>query len=115
MSLVEIPYNRDRDPDGSRMRALMNAMFDAERAGVMRSVMIHAVAWLGIPIWLIASFPAFLGDGFRRIMLAVYGMAVVLALVSILKARRAERTRNALMKENGVKILPEVDDVEKPA
>jgi hypothetical protein len=81
-----------RDPDGSKLRRMLQAQAAMERAQRLRSTMGGLLAWLSAPLALVAARPAALLPGLRTAAVAAWaagaGGLVIAALCSWTYGRR---------------------------
>jgi hypothetical protein len=59
-SVMEIRFDRELDPDGAKLRRLLEAYEVYERLGAARSFFVHLLALIGVIVWLDAKWPDFL-------------------------------------------------------
>ena len=60
MSVLEIRTEPRTDPDGRRMRELLQAIAEVERYAALHALTIHALAGIGVLLWVGVAFPALL-------------------------------------------------------
>jgi hypothetical protein len=78
--IFEFIVDRDRDPDGSKLRALLEAQFAYERMRAGRSFCVHILAILGVAVWSDALWPDLLPTEARLFALFLWGGILLLAL-----------------------------------
>jgi hypothetical protein len=82
--IMHITINRDLDPDGSKLRALLEAQYTYERMSAARSFLVHLLAMASMPVWLGASWPALLLAQVRAFALALWvGLFFIAILVGV--------------------------------
>jgi hypothetical protein len=54
---MEIRFDRELDPDGTKLRTFLEAHETYERLGAARSFFVHLLALVGVIIWLDAQWP----------------------------------------------------------
>jgi hypothetical protein len=79
-SIVELRINKARDPDRSKLRALLETEFSYERMRTARILFVHLVALLGAVVWLDAVWPGLFSGDMRFFVLTVWAAAVCVAL-----------------------------------
>ena len=81
-----------RDPDGSKLRRMLQAQAAMERAQRLRTQMGRLLAWLGAPLALVASRPTATMPGLRAAAVAAWatgaGGLVIAALCTWTYGRR---------------------------
>jgi hypothetical protein len=77
---VEIAFNRDHDPDGSKLRRLLEACSECERMSAARSFSVHLLAIVSVFVWLEAEWPSLLPADMRILAVGLWGMFFCLAL-----------------------------------
>ncbi|MGE0820916.1 MAG: hypothetical protein AB7G75_05580 [Candidatus Binatia bacterium] len=78
--MVEITLDRDRDPDDSKLRDLLEAHYTYERISAARSFSVHLLVVVSVLVWLDAAWPSLLPMGMRVFALGLWGMFFCLAL-----------------------------------
>ena len=109
MTTVEIKPDRAKDPDGRRMAELIRASSQAERFGALRSLTIHALAVLGVVLWVGVAFPRHFPEGLRRYALAGFATVALGALVALALEARWQGVQRRCMRENDAKVLDDGD------
>jgi hypothetical protein len=71
--IVQIKLNRDLDPDGSKLRVLIEAHCTYERMSAARSLSVHLLAMASVIVWLGAGWPSLLPAQVRALALALWG------------------------------------------
>jgi hypothetical protein len=84
-SIVELRINKTRDPDRSKLRALLETEFNYERMRTVRILFVHLVAFSGAAVWLDAVWPGLFSDDMRFLALTVWAAAVCVALVAAME------------------------------
>jgi len=84
----------ERDPDGSKLRSVLDAHFSLERAQHHRSLLVHWVAALALPVWLAALRPGWLAPATGRTLLAAWALSAVAAVAAILREWRLRVRRD---------------------
>jgi len=77
----------ERDPDGSRLRDVLNAHYTLERVRFHRAVLFHWTAVLSLPVWLVALRPGWLSPEARRLLLVSWALSALLAAASAIRER----------------------------
>ena len=77
---MEIPLDRERDPDGSKLRRFLEACYMYERMSAARSFSVHLLALVSVFVWLQAGWPSLLPMNVRIFALGLWGMFFCLAL-----------------------------------
>lgn len=92
---MEIRINRGRDPDGTKLRRLLEVQETYEWKSAARACAVHLLALISIFVWLDASLPSFLPLQIRAFVLTLWSMLFLLALYTAVKEyfwrRRRER------------------------
>lgn len=78
---MHITINRDLDPDGSRLRLLVEANCTYERMSAARSLSVHLLAMVSVIVWLGASWPSLLPAQVRAFALALWGGLFFVAIL----------------------------------
>ena len=77
---MEIAFNRERDPDGSKLRKFLEACSEYERMSAARSFSVHLLAIVSVFVWLEAGWPSLLPMDVQIFALGLWGMFFCLAL-----------------------------------
>ena len=77
----------ERDPDGSRLRDVLNAHYTLERVRFHRAVLFHWLAVLSLPVWLVTLWPGWLSLDARRLLLVSWALSALLAAASAIRER----------------------------
>ena len=56
-SVMEIRFDKELDPDGAKLRRLLEAHETYERLGAVRTFFVHLLALVGVIVWLDAKWP----------------------------------------------------------
>src|SRR4051812_24146450 len=79
--MIQISLDSKRDPDGSKLRALLEARSEYEWMRTMRSFFIHLLAFASVLLWLGASWPSLLPARVQAFALvlweSLFGIAAV--------------------------------------
>lgn len=85
VDLVVLEVSPERDPDGARLRAILDAHFELERKQWLRVILVHATILFSVPLWLSLAWPGLVPLGLRNLALLSWAgcaAACVLTLVS---------------------------------
>jgi hypothetical protein len=85
----------ERDPDGAKLRSVLDAHLSLERAHHLRSVLVHWVAVLALPVWLAALRPGWLPPATGRALLGAWALSALAAAASVLREWRLRVRRDA--------------------
>ena len=85
----------ERDPDGAKLRSVLDAQFSLERAQHHRAVLVHWVAILALPVWLAALRPGWLAPATGRTVLAAWALCALAAGAAIFREWRLRVRRDA--------------------
>ena len=113
MSVVEIRRSPERDPDGRKLRSLLEAIARVDRLGAFRSFGVHILAVLGVVLWIGVAFPGDLPDGIRRYAILGFAALAFATLIAVGLEWRWQRIQRRCMKENDVRVL-DADDTHEP-
>jgi hypothetical protein len=103
--MLEFTVDRNRDPDGSKLRRLLEAQISCERMAAARSLVAHILAITGVVIWLAAIWPDLIPSEVRLFAVAVFGGNLILALgVGIEEIAWRVRLKRRLKANEGVKM-----------
>jgi hypothetical protein len=102
-----------RDPDGARLRGVLEAHFSLERAQHLRRLLVHWVALLALPVWLAALRPGWLPLPTGRALLAGWALSAVAAAVAVVREWRLRVRRDAETADIAAE-LPQVPQVPPP-
>jgi hypothetical protein len=105
MTAFALKPDRRRDPDGKHLRELLQAIVEVDRYGALRSLAFHALAVLGVILWVANVFPADLPDRVRRIALALFAAIAVGGVVAWVLEARWQRIQRRCMSKNDVQSL----------
>lgn len=105
MSVLEIRTEPRTDPDGRRMRELLQAIAEVERYAALHALTIHALAGIGVLLWVGVAFPALLPDTLRRYALAGFAVVGGVTAAVLILERRWLRVQRRCMRENDVRVL----------
>jgi membrane protein implicated in regulation of membrane protease activity len=105
VSVLEIRRSRENDPDGNQMRKLLHAIAQVDRFAALHALAVHALAGIGIVLWIGVAFPVVMPDGLRRYALAAFAAIAVAAAAVIVLERRWQRVQRRCMRENDVRVL----------
>jgi hypothetical protein len=79
-AIFEFTVDRNRDPDGSKLRGLLEAQFTYQRMRAGRSLCAHLLAILGVAIWVDALWPGILAPEARLLTLFLWGGILLIAV-----------------------------------
>jgi len=105
VSVLEIRTAPKTDPDGRRMRELLEAIAQVERYAVLHALTVHALAAIGAVLWLGVAFPSILPDGVRRFTLACFAAIGAVTVAVLVLERRWQNVQRRRMSENDVRVL----------
>lgn len=105
MSMLEIRPDWKKDPDGRRARELFGAIFNVDRYAALRSLAFHALAVLGLVLWLDVAFPAHFPERVRGLALSGFALIAVGAGIATWLEVRWQRIQRRCMAEEDVKVL----------
>jgi len=86
--LIVLEASPERDPDGSILRAALDAHLEAERLHAVRLLLLHALALVGLPVWLGAAWPALLPATGRRLALVAWVSLLVAVVATVISEAR---------------------------
>ena len=88
-----------RDPDGRKLRALLQTHFALERAQSFRDMFVHLLAAASLPLaYLVARSPS-IGSTFRHVTLAGWLTCLGALAIAVLSEARCRSRSAALRKE----------------
>jgi hypothetical protein len=93
--LIAIRPSEKRDPDGSKLREVLNSHLALERARSSRVVWVHAMAGLSIPVWLACLWPSCLSGTNRRLLLGGWAMVATMVLLRLVAEWRWRLRRDS--------------------
>jgi di/tricarboxylate transporter len=83
-----------REPgDRSRLEAVLSADAARERARALRSRLVHLLAALGLPLWLVGGWPGAFSVGFRAFAVTAFGACLAAVLLAAAREWRWQRAR----------------------
>lgn len=94
----------ERDPDGSKLRETLQVQLAIERAHSVRELMVYVVAWLSVPMGLLAFWRG--APGPRNLVLAAWATSLAGVLVAGASEWKHHRRRSDLMAELGSPQAP---------
>ncbi len=89
--LTVLAISRANDPDGSKLRAALEAHFEVERLHALRVFLLYLMCVSGVPVWIAAGWPALLPAGLRNLSLLAWAACAtgsVMCTISELRWRR---------------------------
>jgi hypothetical protein len=93
--MLRFTIDKERDPDRSKLRGILEAQFAYERMSAARSLFAHLLAIVGMVIWLDAIWPDWLPPEVRQFSLVLWGSILVLliwaAIEEYVSRRRLKR------------------------
>jgi hypothetical protein len=96
-NILQLNFNKDNDPDGSKLREFLTDQFTYERKRAGRYFCVHLLAILGAVIWVDALWPDLLPPDARVFSLALWGgmsiLTVRFVVEEYLSHRRLRRYR----------------------
>lgn len=105
MSVLEIRTAPKTDPDGRRMRELLEAIAQVERYAALHALTIHALAAIGVVLWAGVAFPAIMPDSLRCYALAGFAVVGGVTMAVLVLERRWRGVQRRCMRENDVRVL----------
>lgn len=103
---MHFTVDRDFDPDGSKLRNVLELQFACDRMSAARSFCAHLLAFVGGFIWLEAIWPGFLPAEFRLFTLVLWGGILVIALWAAVEEQVSRRRlKNCLAARKGVGLI----------
>ena len=105
MSVLEIRTAPEADPDGRRMRALLESIAQVERYAALHALGVHALAALGVVLWFGVAFPGLLPDSLRCYALAGFAVVGGATVAILVLERRWQSVQRRCMRENDVRVL----------
>jgi hypothetical protein len=103
--VLEIRAEPKTDPDGRRLRDLLEAIGQVERYAVLHTLTVHALAAIGVVLWVGVAFPAVLPDSLRCYALAGFAAVAAGTIAVLVLERRWQREQRRRMRENDVREL----------
>src|SRR5262245_66339814 len=70
--MIQIPLDTKLDPDGSKLRVLLEAHYEYEQMSATRSFFMHLLAFASVLLWLGASWPSLLPARVQAFALALW-------------------------------------------
>jgi len=98
--VLVVGTSRQRDPDGSKLRDLLQTQFALERAQSLRDLFVHLLAAVSLPLGYLVARPAS-GGSFRSLTLAAWLTCLVGLTISAMREGRTRRRSGALRRELG--------------
>lgn len=77
--MLQFTFNRKLDPDGSKLRQLLEAQITYEQTSTFRSLYFHLLAIAAVPLWLEVIWPDLLPSEIRLLTLILWGALLCLA------------------------------------
>ena len=77
---MEVRFNKQLDPDRSRLRRILEVQVAYERMSAARSMLVHLLAFVGVVIWLEAISPDLLPQEARVFTFILWGSFLFLTL-----------------------------------
>ena len=94
MDVLEIQPDFEEDPGGGRLVDFLSAQRAYERATSRRVALVHALALLGIPLWLAAA--GYVSGFGREIVLALFVVTFIALILAVgFESRWSRESRNA--------------------
>lgn len=106
MDFIAFDPSPERDPDGAKLRHVLDAHFSLERAQHHRSLLVHWVAILALPVWLAALRPGWLPPQTDRVLLAAWALSAVAAAVAVVREWRLKVRRDAESADIAAQLPP---------
>jgi hypothetical protein len=101
--MLQFTFNRKLDPDGSKLRKLLEAQFTYEQLRSFRSFYVHLLAIVAVPVWLDLIWPNLLPSELRLFVVMLWGtlfsLACWAAIQEYLSRRALTRRLSANRKE----------------
>jgi hypothetical protein len=94
---IVIQPSKERDPDGSKLRDALAAHLALERARAHREFLVYVLGAASVPVWLSATWPRWLPDGFRSPALAAWAICLAGLAIVVVSEWRWYRKRAALL------------------
>jgi hypothetical protein len=89
--LLVLEVSREGDPDGSRLRATLDAHFELERRHTLRMILLHATIVFSLPLWLSLAWPHLVPMGLRNLALVSWAGCAAGAVVTLVSEHRVAR------------------------
>jgi hypothetical protein len=99
--VLVVATSRQRDPDGSKLRKLLQIQFALERAQSLRDLFIHLLAAASLPLGWLVAWPAASGARLRSLTLAGWLTCLVGLSIAAAWEGRSRRRSSALRRELG--------------
>jgi hypothetical protein len=77
--MLQFRFNRKLDPDGSKLRKLLETQITYEQLSSFRSFYVHLLAIAAVPIWLELIWPNLLPSQLRLVVVMLWGTLLSLA------------------------------------
>lgn len=107
MSIVEIRLRKDKDPNGRQFRELLAAMERVDRVGGLRSLVVHALAVLGVALWIDVLVPADFPEGLREFVLWLFAALALLGIALTVLEWRWHKIQKRCLRESDARLLNE--------
>jgi len=96
--VIVVGTSRQRDPDGSKLRGLLQTQFALERAQLFRDLFVHLLAAASLPLGYLVARPAS-GGGLRAVTLACW-LTCLFALSVAAACEGRWRRRTAALRDD---------------
>ena len=98
---IVVRPSRERDPDGSLLRGVLQLHLMIERARHLRVFLVYLLSLLGVPIWLTAALPTRVPQSLRAPSLDAWAICLLGLVLAIVSEWRLHRKRAVLLEKLG--------------
>jgi hypothetical protein len=107
---LEVRINKQRDPDRSHLRRVLEAQFAYERMSTARSMLAHLLAIVGAVIWIQAIWPDLLPEEARFFTLLFWGSILFVTLWVAVEEYVWRRKLNRYLAQKGGVSLHRIEE-----
>jgi len=98
--MLEFKFNRKLDPDGSKLRRVLEAQLTYEQLSSFRSFYFHLLAIVAVPVWLELIWPNVLPSEIRLFVVTLWGTLLGLACCAAILEYLSRRALTRRLSEN---------------
>jgi hypothetical protein len=98
---IVVKPSRERDPDGSLLRGVLELHFMIEHARHVRVFLAYVLGLLSVPIWLTAVLPTWVPQSLRSSSLDAWAVCLLGLVLVIASEWRLHRKRAVLVEKLG--------------
>ena len=99
--VIVVGMSRQKDPDGRKLRGLLQTQFALERAQALRDLFVHLLAAASLPLGYLVARPASARPSLRSVTLAGWLTCLAALAIAVICQARWRRRSAALRDELG--------------